>query len=60
MELPEYRQYLVAPQGRVALEDPIHQVTREFVASLDAGHATDTTRLLAMHNNLLQLASAWD
>ena len=60
VELPEYRQYLVAPQGRVAMEDPIHQVTREFVTSLDNGCMADSERLLAMHNNLLQLAVAWN
>ncbi len=42
------------------MDDPIHQVTREFVASMNDGLMTDSIRLLAMHNNLLQLAAAWD
>ncbi len=60
VELPEYRQYLVFGEQRVAIPDPIHQVAADFANALAQGAKTDGAQLLAAHRNLLQLASAWD
>lgn len=58
VELPDYRQFLVAGDRRVALPDPLHQVVREFVQELESGVGTDGQALRRSHRNLLQLATA--
>ncbi len=60
VELPQYQQYLVDGERRVALEDPIQRVAAEFVKALAAGETTDVGRLTRAHRNLLQLAAAWE
>lgn len=59
VELPDYQQYLAAGERRVALADPIHQVTSEFTRAVAAAETTNSQGLLAAHRNLLQLAAAW-
>lgn len=56
VDLPEYRQWLVAGGQRAALADPLEVVAAEFLRKLAAGEGTDGQALRAAHRNLLQLA----
>lgn len=60
VELPQYQQYLTAGTQRVALPDPLHQVTAQFAQAMASETATDGEKLRAAHRNLIQLAAAWD
>ncbi len=58
VELPQYRQFFVAGDKRVALDDPMHCVAREFLSRLEQGTETNAAALLSGHRNLMQLAAA--
>ena len=60
VELPDYQQYLVAAGRRVALTDPMHQVTAKFIRAIHDNAKTDTETLSRGHSNLQQLDTAWN
>jgi predicted dehydrogenase len=60
VELPQYQQYLACGTQRVALPDPLHQVTAQFARAMTHGTATAGEKLRAAHRNLEQLATAWE
>lgn len=59
VELPEYRQFLVAGNTRVELPDPMRLVAKSFLQGLAEGDKTDGDTLRQGHCNLQQLAAAW-
>ena len=60
VSLPDYQQFLVSGEQRVALPDPIHQVVADFTNSIAEDAATEGELLRRSHRNLLQLASVMD
>jgi predicted dehydrogenase len=60
VELPDYRQFLVASGRRLEVADPMRMVTAQFARDLRQGKNTQGDLLRAAHRNLLQLVSAWD
>lgn len=57
--LPQYEQSLVSDEREVGLQDPLHVVTAQFLADIQAGKTTPAVPLLGAHRNLQQLAAAW-
>lgn len=58
VELPHYRQYLVADGRRQPLPDPLQAVTADFARALLQNASTEGDVLRSCHRNLLQLADA--
>ncbi len=58
VELVGYRQFLVAGDRRLPLEDPLKSVAERFIAAVRGGRTTDASAIRSQQENLRRMALA--